>query len=313
MSDSCELKPGLLDTEPFERSRTYAARYDCDLALASNYLGLGSLVCFTPLVEAMARRLGRPIRLLTTSYDTYGKTDPHPIWLHNPYVGEIVDADAIDPNINWDLMREAHNFCQCGHITENLLAEYGLKPRRLRGTIYLSEEEQRRAFECLSHLPRPLLCLNPHGYSAPLPPSPWYQERWLELIERLKGRVGMFMIGFEEGTRKEMPVFQPDTTIREMMGLIWAADAYVGFDGGPSHIAPAVETPAVVLWDAVRKVALEEEKNPGFATAMMNRWAWPQNLNLMILGERHSEILDRIIDHLDGLFASQGWRLGLMR
>ena len=296
------LKPGLLDTEPFLRTRVHAARNHCDLAMAGR-IGLGSLVCFTPLAEAMARRLGRPIRLLTASCGDDGTTgEPYPVWRHNPYVGEIVDADSIDPAIDHDLSREAHNFCQCGHITENLLAAYGLRLRRRRGSIHLSADEQRRALDRLSHLPRPLVCLNPHGRSSSPPGAPWHRERWLQLIDRLTGRAGVFAIGFDQDGCKDLPVFQPDTTLREMMALIWAADAYVGFDSGPSHIAPAVETPAVVLWDAVRKVALEEDKTPGFATAMINRWSWPQNLNLMILGERHTEILDRILDHLDGLF-----------
>lgn len=306
------LKPGLLESEPFIRTRAHAARHGCDLGVASN-IGLGSLVCFTPLAEAMARRLGRPIRLLTAPYRAYDNPDlapdeRYPVWQNNPYVGAIVDADAIDPNINWEMLGEAHNFCQCGHITENLLAEYGLKARRLKGALYLSADEQRRAFERLSHLPRPLVCLNPHGHSSSPPASPWYRERWLQLSERLEGRAGLFVIGFDEGGKKDLPVYRPETTIREMMAMIWAADAYVGFDGGPSHVAPAVDTPAVVLWDAVHKVALEEDKHPGFATAMINRWAWPQNLNLMLLGERRTEILDRIVDYLLEVFARQGWR-----
>jgi len=44
-----------------------------------------------------------------------------------------------------------------------------------------------------------------------------------------------------------------------MLALIWASDIYIGFDTGPSHIATALEKPSIVLWDALRKVPLEEQ------------------------------------------------------
>lgn len=305
-----DLKPGLLPSPPFAEARRHAARHGCDLAVAGN-IGLGSLICFAPVAEALARRLGRPIRLLTAPYRHYRNTDlapadRYPVWQNNPYVGAIVDADAIDPQIDYELCQEAHNYCQSGHNVENMLAAYGLRPRRLRGSLHLDAAEQRAALETLAHLPRPVICLSPHAESAPPPDSPWHLERWRQLVERLDGRAGFFQVGFDDFGRRPLPVFAPSATIRQMMALIWAADAYVGVDGGPSHIATALETPAVVLWDAVRKVGLEEAKHPGFATAMLNRWAYPQNLNLMLLGERNAEILDRVAEHLLEILGRHG-------
>jgi Glycosyltransferase family 9 (heptosyltransferase) len=301
-AEDAALRPGLFDREPFLLTSGFARTHGCDLAMAGN-IGLGSLVCFTPIAESMARRIGRPLRLLTAPFRHYDNAvlapeTPYPVWANNPFIAEIVDADTIDPHIDRELCREAHNFCQAGHIVENMLAAYGLRPRRNRGSLYLTTAEQHWALEQLAHLPRPLVCLNPHSHSASPPGTPWFEQRWHALIDRLHGWAGYFLIGFDEDGKRNLPGFRPPTTIRQMMALIWAADAYVGFDGGPSHVAAALDTPSVVLWDAVRKVALEEDKHPGFATAMINRWAYPENCNLMLLGEQRTEILDRVVRFL---------------
>ena len=113
----------------------------------------------------------------------------------------------------------------------------------------------------------------------------------------------ILQVGNDNFVQKQLPVFSPKTTIRQMMSLICASDVYIGFDSGTSHIATALETPALVLWDAIRKAELEEDKNLGFSTAMMNRWSYPQNENLMILGERQHEILEQCIEFIIRTFA----------
>jgi hypothetical protein len=132
----------------------------------------------------MARARGRLIKLLTWPYTFHQNEEleggeNHPIWQNNPYIGETADRSKFDSVAMNLLIRESHNFCQSGHIIENALFEYGFKPRRLRGELYLSNEEMRWALCHLSRLPRPIVCLSCHGASAPLPDSPWYMERWL--------------------------------------------------------------------------------------------------------------------------------------
>jgi hypothetical protein len=297
------LTAGFLDTPPLTAARRAAQEFGCDLAIG-NQLGIGSLVCLTPVAAALARRLGRPVRLLSGPYDAWDNLaqggSPYPLWEHNPYVGEIVDGESLDADLMWAVSREAHNFPQPGHMVDNHLALYGLRRppgAALRGELHISAEEGRAALQRLAHLPRPLVCLCPYGRSAPGPESPWYVERWLELIDTLRGKVGFFAVGGGDQA-KPLPVEQPATTLRELFALIWAADAYVGFDTGPSHAAAALGVPSVVLWDAVRKTGLEEAKQPGFAPAMLNRWAYPQNRNLMILGERNREVSREIIAFL---------------
>jgi hypothetical protein len=301
--------PRFLDSDPFVFSRRYAAEQGCDLAVPGA-IGIGSLVCYTRLVEEFALREGRSVRLLTAPLDcsederrSEGEGD-YPLWDGNPFVETIVNADLIDPAISGYLSAEMDNFCQARHEIENLCAPYGLRPRALRGSLFLSREEMQWGLGQLSALKRPVVCLCPYGRSSSLPGSPWHLDRWIELVEALDGVAGLFQVGNETFEQKPLPVFTPKTTIRKIIALLWASDLYIGFDTGPSHIATALAKPAVVLWDAVRKAPLEEGKQAGFSIAHMSRWAYPQNRNLVILGEKEREVLDGCLEFVFETVAS---------
>jgi len=134
--------PRFLDSDPFVHSRRHAAEHGCDLAVPGS-IGIGSLVCYTRLVEEFALRAGRPIRLLTVPFDcsedgrrSEGEGD-YPLWEGNPFIETIVNADRIDRAISEHLSAEMDNFCQSRHEIENLCAPYGLRPRALRGSLFL--------------------------------------------------------------------------------------------------------------------------------------------------------------------------------
>lgn len=295
--------PRFLETEPCVYATKYAKKYDCDLAIPS-FLGLGSKVCYTPLVEAYDLQQGHGLKILTAPH--YKPSPKNPagakedwtaaIWQNNPYIKEIVDANAIDSGIMPEINAEFDNFCQSQHEITNLCAPYGLRPRYLRGSLFLSTAEMQWGLQALSHLKRPVVSLCPYGTSASLPSSPWYIDRWQELITRLSSDVSFFQIGHTQLEQKQLSIPAPITTVREMMALIWASDLYIGFDTGPSHIATAFQKPSLVLWDAVRKAPLEEAKQEGFSIAHLLRWSYPQNKNLVILGEKNHEILEDCID-----------------
>ena len=292
-----------LKTEPFYYSQKYALKYGCDLAIPS-WSALGTMVVYTRLIEAFSLRLGRPLKILTAPHyyteESIALNERHyPILDENPYIKEIVNADAIDLKIMRHIAREIDNFPQLGHITENICAPWGLKPRKLHGDLYLTKEEKQTALEALSHLPRPLVVLCPYGNSAPLKESDWYLNKWLILIEKLKNHVSFFQVGHDKFNHKALPLYTPEhTTVREMMALIWACDVYVGFDTGPSHIAAAFEKPTLVIWDAVRKAKLEEAKEKGFSLATLGRWTYPHTKNITLLGERENEGVNWIVDFI---------------
>lgn len=262
------------------------------------------MVVYTRLVEALALKLGRPLKILTAPH--FYTTDSiainesrYPILDENPYIKEIVDADKIDLKIMREVSSEIDNFPQLGHVTENICAPWGLKPRKLHGDLYLTKEEKQNALETLGHLPRPLVALCPYGNSSPLPDSDWYEKKWFMIIQKLRDKVGFFQIGHDKFVHKALPIFTPQsTTVRQMMALIWASDIYVGFDTGPSHIAAAFEKPTMVIWDAVRKSKLEEEKEAGFSLAALGRWTYPHTKNLTLLGERENEAVEWVVEFI---------------
>ncbi len=108
-----------LETEPFLYSKHYAAKYGCDLAIPS-WLALGSLVCYTRLVEEFALQKGSPVKILCASDIIKNPKEPDDpgedwntiIWQNNPYVEEIIDANKLDPAIIKAINPEFDNFCQ---------------------------------------------------------------------------------------------------------------------------------------------------------------------------------------------------------
>lgn len=290
-----------LDTPPFYYAKRYAKQYDCDLALP-NGTGIGNILAFSRLVEEYALRCGKRLRILTGPLNPWVGVVPgeskFPTWENNPFISGIVDADEIDREIMEKVVLEQDNYCQFGHVMENICRCYALKPRKLKPSLFLSVEEMACGVEELSRFKRPIVCLHPSGKSASLPESPWFIDRWLEIIDTLKGKVSFIQLGKYDTDHKQLHIHSPKTTLRQAMSLIWAADVFVGFDSGLSHMATAFDKPAVVLWDALRKSKLESGKHPGFASATMRRWSYPQNRNLLILEERDDEIVKLCCDYI---------------
>lgn len=289
------------DTPPFYHAKRYAKQHNCDLTLP-NATGIGNVIAFSRLVEEYALEQGRSLRILTGPINPWVGTvegeSKYPIWENNPFISEIVDADQIDPQIMEKVVLEQDNYCQFGHVIENICFCYGLKPRKLRPSLFLSPEEMKWGIWTLSDLKRPVVCLHPSGKSASKPDSPWFVENWLKIIDALKDKVSFVQLGKFDTDHKNLGVLSPKTTIRQAMSIIWAADASLGFDSCITHMATAFEKPAVVVWDTVRKSKLESAKHLGFSSAMMLRWSYPQNKNLLILEEKQTEIVRLCCDYV---------------
>lgn len=280
-------------TPPLIETRRLARQHGCDIAVP-NDAGIGNILMYTRLVEELAMRLGRPLSLLTAplkpAIGTVENEVPYPLWDSNPFVKNIVNADGIDPSIMACINAERDNLCQFSHMIHNICAQYGIVPRTLRAKLFLSEEECRQALLQLESLPRPILCIHPHGTSSPLKGHPWYIDEWLRLLDEVSTDVSVIEVGLSLVEEKRLPTWRRVTTIRQMMALVWASDMFLGFDSSVAHIATAFEKPAMVLWDPVRKVKIEERWQEGFGPAALSRWSYPQNHNVMLLGEYDGEI-----------------------
>ncbi len=277
------------DRPPLARTKALSAQHACDVAVP-NGPGIGNVLCYTRLVEEMALSLGRPLRILTAPLDprTGGRSrdHPYPLWEHNPYVGELVDLEGIDPDALRLMNAEKDDLCQFSHVIENICACYGLRPRSLRGSLFLAHAEMATALATLRHLPRPIVALHPFGKTASPQHSPWHAREWRSLISATP-QFSYLQLGIEE---KHLGAYHPAADLRTAIALIWASDAFIGFDSSLAHVATALQKPTAVLWDAALKEPIEMRKQAGFAASLLMRWAYPQNRNLVLLGERGGEI-----------------------
>lgn len=279
----------------FSSTRSIARKHGCDIAVP-NVTGIGDVLMYTRVVEDLALHLGRPLNLLTgklrpvDGVRTLDGEEDYPIWKANPFVNKIVDADDIAPDILEQINVRHERHCQFGHMIANICAEYGLVPRALRPTVYLTESECRGALLKLSRLPRPILCIHPYGTSSPTESHPWYRREWIRLLEDTAGHLSIIEIGLHEREDKQLSTMRFRTTLREMMALVWASDIFLGFDSSAAHVATAFSKPAMILWDPLRKNEIDELVQPGFGPAAFSRWSYPQNRNMMLLGESDGEI-----------------------
>jgi hypothetical protein len=278
-----------------------------DLAVPDR-VGIGNVLAFTRLVEEYARAAGRRISLLTApirpEVGVVEREEPYPVWAHNPFVKKIGNADELDAAIMRAVSAEMDNCCQYGHVIENICSEYGLRPRALRPSIFLSGEEMAWALDTLEPYPRPVIALHPYSTSAPPEGHPWRRERWVRLADAL-GERGTVLEIHKHGTdARGLPTVRIPTMLRQMFALIWASDLFVGLDSAPSHVATAFCKPAVVLWEPLQKLRAEEACQAGFGPAVLARWGYPQNRNLFLLGERGSEVIDQVLDYADALILS---------
>jgi hypothetical protein len=300
------LENRFLPTGPFARSKYHAAQSDCDLAVP-NAPGIGNILVCTTLVEAIALQLGRRIRLLTGEMNPLVGKEPqdvYAIWENNPYIKEIVDADKIDPQIMRDVNAEQDNISQFGHMIENICYGYGVVPRSLRPCLYLTSGEQSTAIDRLENIRRPLVAIHAGGTSTSTEQSPWYLERWREMCTELCDEVSFIQVAKAGFDQKSLGVPSPALTLREAMATIWACDMFIGFDSTPAHIATAFSKPSIVLWDVQRKSIIEDRHYLGFAPASMVRWSYPQNKNLMILGQKDDALLPLCMTHIRNMTAS---------
>lgn len=298
-----------LPTPPFAETKRLARKYGCDIAVP-NGPGIGNVLMFTRAVEELARASGRRLKVLTAplnpSVGLISGEEPYPLWKENPFVSNIINSSDVDQSIISIINNEQDNIVQFGHMIENICFHYGIKPRNIRPSIFLSNQEMRWAIDQLADLPRPVICLHPYGTSSPLPDHPWNTREWLQLCGHLSEKGSLLELGKAGSDNKKLPTFRKNTNLREMMALVWASDMFIGFDSSIAHVATGFQIPAVVLWEPHQKLFIEERWQVGFAPAALSRWGYPQNRNIFLLGDRDDTIVELIRSWVDEKLRSVG-------
>lgn len=284
-------------------------KFKSDLAIP-NASGVGDILMYTRLVEEVAMRLGRPINLLTgpiqptQGVGTQKDEEAFPVWRGNPFVANILDLADLSPD-SMALVNASHEqHCHFGHVISNICAEYGIVPRQIRPSLFLTEAECREALNLLSGLPRPVLCLHPYGTSSPQSGHPWHQHEWHHLLAGLPPSVSVVEVGMHGKEDKGLAATRFRTTLRQMMAIVWASDMFLGFDSSVAHVATAFGKPAMVMWDPIRKS--EIDTGAGMGPAAFARWSYPQNKNVMLLGEAKGEIRQIAIRWINDVLRSIG-------
>lgn len=144
-----------------------------------------------------------------------------------------------------------------------MLRGLGLHPQTgSRPTLVVSEEERRDGEERWKGLPRPRVVVHPGGHSA----RRWRLGHFGDLAVELARRgYGVVLTGSEQEQRefdrevwsKTPPSFGISNlmgrlSVRELMGVIAAADVVVSGATGPAHMAAALGTAVVSLFDPRR-------------------------------------------------------------
>ncbi|WP_459873919.1 glycosyltransferase family 9 protein, partial [Endothiovibrio diazotrophicus] len=272
----------------FPKTKAFARKHGVDLAIPNCAgSGIGNALMYTRLVEDWSRMNGRPATIATAplnpSIGHIAGEDGFAIWRNNPFISKVLNGSDLDPKEFTIIDEERRSLVHSGHIINNIGFAYGVKPRTLRPSIYLSHEEMKWAMNALSNCRRPLICLHPGGNSKSDDGSFWAIEIWKSIIKEFSSHAGLFQIGRKELGDRDVGLANPATSLRETMALIWASDIFVGFDSAPMHIATAFEKPVISLFDMEKKVQLENKYGTHHAPSVILRWAYPQNINIAIM------------------------------
>lgn len=286
-------------------TKQYARIHGADLAVPNCAgSGVGNVLVYTRLIEEVARSKGRPIVIITgplsPKVGVVAGESLFPFFENNPFIERIINAYELDP-LGFDRVNEEEStLIQLNHIIENLCFAYGLRPRHLRPSLFLTKQEQAWALRALCDLPRPLICLHPGGTTSSPPGCPWYRTNWLCTIEALKGQAGFFQIGRKNSVDQDLGLPNPGTSLREAMALIWAADIFMGYDSSPMHMATAFQKPVVTIIHMQRKYDWETSLGETFTPSVILRWLYPFNCNFGIMPEDSDGdvLLFRVIDAL---------------
>ncbi len=142
------------------QTKAIAKKYVADLAIPNcEGSGIGNALVYTRLVEDFSRFKGKPLKIFTGPLNpSVGKVsyeDDFALWRNNPFVSDIVNGQFVNSEDLNTVNKERKTLIQLNHIIENICWAYGIRPRELRSSLFLSIDEMAWAFNVLKNIPRP--------------------------------------------------------------------------------------------------------------------------------------------------------------
>lgn len=149
------------------------------------------------------------------------------------------------------------NLIQAFHQEINGSTDYENLPKEY---IKLSQFEELKGHEIIAqakevHKKQKTIVIQPYGSTANICPIGVFdpslrsfpQKFYEELVQKLTQKYNIIYMGAKEFQDKISFKSQPDPNMREWMGIIKAADYFIGCDSCGQHFAKALQKPASVL------------------------------------------------------------------
>jgi len=206
-------------------------------------MGYGDELMAMGRAERLHRETGRRVAIL----DKAGKRRWSPVWVGHPAIVNpcepvsashmtIVDCSGARPYLaGWDTW----NCSARARFTDWSANSH-------RGRLYLSLPELKQGRQLQERL-GDFVVLEPGIYGSSSSNKDWGFERYEQLVAALPDlKFIQTMPGPRRAPARVMPLFTP--SFREACGILAAASAYVGPEGGMHHAAAALGIPAVVLF-----------------------------------------------------------------
>jgi hypothetical protein len=196
-------------------------------------MGIGDEIMAAGRAMAMAKRIGRPVRIVNTE----GLTRWHEVWEGNPSITMderapvLLDGPGARAYIKKPFTAEGHGYTEW-------------RARDERGRIYLTEGELQLGHLVAEQLGR-FVVIEPHIKAGANPNKRW--NRWQEVVEAAPD-IRFVQLGPAGVERLEGVVSVPTSSFRAACGVLAHAAAIVAPEGGLHHAAAALGVRAVVIF-----------------------------------------------------------------
>ena len=177
---------------------------------------------------------------------------PHPELIHlDPTIDSINQPEtfySFDSNY-WELIVRKE---KSQNIIKHNMLRLGIEKYEYKAIYYLSEEEKEWAKQETSDFDKPLLAICTKSKE---PVKNWPEEKWLDLIEKLKGKFSIIQLGDEkEPIFKSTHRYAAKLSMRESAAILSKANYFIGPDSLLMHIANGLNIKSIIIFGGSRSV-----------------------------------------------------------
>ena len=213
-------------------------------------LSLGDdLLCTAVLREARLRR--RPFAMMTNRPELFrGNPDPAAIIPIHDYFAALLrrlGSHVVQPYyLQSDPARPERELLPPRHILAEMCRLAGLRgPVTLRPYLYLTPEEKAQGARCPRQIAIHSTCLTA---ALPYPTKEWGVARLAAAADDLRRDFNLVQLGGAADPALPAALdLRGRTSLREAAAILAASEAFVGLEGFLTHLARAVDCPAVVV------------------------------------------------------------------